>query len=159
LDAERPDDPVELSITDLTIKVRGEQRDDYLWEIGSGANWLSYHVAISLALQQFFIGSAPNPVPSFLVYDQPSQVYFPRRLARNKSENEDDDPKLLDEDIAAVRKVFATLTETVSALNGELQVIVLDHAGPEVWGASTGVHLVEEWREGTKLVPLEWLKT
>lgn len=158
LDAERPDDPVELSITDLMIKVRGEQRDDYLWEIGSGANWLSYHVAVSLALQQFFIASAPNPVPSFLVYDQPSQVYFPRRLARNRSDTEDDDPKFLDEDIAAVRKVFATLADTVSALNGELQVIVLDHAGPEVWGNSSGVRLVEEWRDGTKLVPLEWIE-
>jgi hypothetical protein len=157
LDAERPDDPIELSITDLTIRVRGEQRDDYLWEIGSGANWLSYHVAVSLALQQFFIASAPNPVPSFLVYDQPSQVYFPRRLARTKSKDEGDDPKLLDEDIVAVQKVFGTLVEAVSTLKGELQVIVLDHAGGEVWGGSTAVHLVEEWRGGTKLVPLEWL--
>ena len=72
LDAERPNDPIELSITDLTIKVKGQQREDYLWEIGSGANWLSYHVAVSLALQQFFIESEPSPVPSLLVYDQPS---------------------------------------------------------------------------------------
>ncbi|WLD13658.1 DUF3732 domain-containing protein [Planctellipticum variicoloris] len=158
LEAERPDDPVELSITDLTIKVRGEQRDDYLWEIGSGANWLSYHVAVSLALQQFFIGNEPNPVPSFVVYDQPSQVYFPRRLARSKDDNAESDPRLLDEDVLAVQKVFTTFARTVAALRGELQVIVLDHAGPEVWGHSSGVHLVEEWRGGTKLVPSEWLQ-
>ena len=48
LDAERPDDPISLSLTDLTIKVRGDSREDYLWEVGSGANWLSYHIAVSL---------------------------------------------------------------------------------------------------------------
>ena len=42
LDTERPDDPIELSITDLTVTIKGRQRVDYLWEIGSGANWLSY---------------------------------------------------------------------------------------------------------------------
>ena len=74
LDAERPDDPIRLMVNDLTLKVIGKTRDDFLWEIGSGANWLSYHVAVSLALQQFFLESSPSPVPSFLVFDQLSQV-------------------------------------------------------------------------------------
>lgn len=155
LDAERPGDPVEISITDLTVKVKGSQRDDYLWEIGSGANWLSYHVAVSLALQQFFIASSPSPVPGFLVYDQPSQVYFPRRLASSKTS--EDDPRLLDEDIEAVRKVFATLNDTVTLLKKDLQVIVLDHAGADVWDSIPNIHVVEEWREGRKLVPITWL--
>lgn len=155
LDAERPDDPVEISITDLTVKVKGSQRDDYLWEIGSGANWLSYHVAVSLALQQFFIASSPSPVPGFLVYDQPSQVYFPRRLASSKTS--EDDPRLLDEDIEAVRKVFATLNDTVTLLKKDLQVIVLDHAGADVWDSIPNIHVVEEWREGRKLVPITWI--
>jgi len=41
--------------------------------------------------------------------------------------------------------------------NGRLQVLVLDHAGPDVWSGLQGVHLVEEWRGGKKLVPTEWL--
>ncbi len=81
LDTERPDDPIELSITDLTVKIKGTAREDYLFEVGSGANWLAYHVSVSLALQQLFLSDQPNPVPGFAVYDQPSQVYFPRRLA------------------------------------------------------------------------------
>ena len=72
LDAERPNDPVSLSITDLSLKVGGRSREDFLWEIGSGSNWLSYHVAISLALQQFFLSLARSAVPALLVYDQPS---------------------------------------------------------------------------------------
>jgi hypothetical protein len=156
LDAERPDDPIRLSITDLSIKVTGNQRDDYLWEIGSGANWLSYHVALSLALQQFFLSIGTSPVPGFLVYDQPSQVYFPRRLAGRRPKD-DVDPQLLDEDVQAVRKVFAALASAVTTAKGNLQIIVLDHAGPDVWKGIAGVELVEEWREGKKLVPLQWL--
>ncbi len=160
LDAEKPDDPIELSITDLTVKVKGQQRVDYLWEIGSGANWLSYHVAVSLALQQFFLDSQASPVPSFLVYDQPSQVYFPRRLAAQRTTEAKDtdlDPTLEDEDVEAVRKVFAAIASVVQRSEGALQALILDHAGPDVWEGVPGVHLVEEWRQGKKLVPLEWL--
>lgn len=157
LDAERPNDPVELSITDLTLKVKGESREDYLWEIGSGANWLAYHVAVSLALQQFFVQSEPSPVPSFLVYDQPSQVYFPRRLARTRNTATADDPVLDDEDMIAVRKVFETIADAVRQTSGAFQALILDHAGAEVWSDIANVHLVDEWRNGRKLVPMEWL--
>jgi hypothetical protein len=154
LDAERPLDPIELSITDLTITVKGAEREDYLWEIGSGANWLSYHVAVSLGLQQFFIDSNHSPIPSFLVYDQPSQVYFPRKLARSTPSSE---PVIQDEDIEAVRMVFKTVANAAAATKDKLQVLVLDHAGSDVWGEVPGIHLVEEWREGRKLVPTDWL--
>ena len=78
LDAEWPDAPIKLIIEDLTVKVIRGTRDDYLWEIGSGANWLAYHVALTLALQRFFLTEPHHPVPGVLIYDQPSQVYFPR---------------------------------------------------------------------------------
>ena len=156
LDAERPDDPVELNIDDLTIRVTGPSgRPDFLWEIGSGANWLSYHIAATLALHRLFLENDANPVPSILVYDQPSQVYFPQKLARSAGEGED--PKLDDEDVVAVRKVFHVLGEAVDATSDGLQVIVLDHAGRDVWGDLPGVHLVEEWRDGRALVPREWI--
>ena len=38
LDAEWPNAPIQLVIADLTIKVIQPDREDYLWEIGSGAN-------------------------------------------------------------------------------------------------------------------------
>jgi hypothetical protein len=157
LDTERPDDPIELSLTDLTVKIKGAVREDYLFEVGSGANWLAYHVSVSLALQRLFLADQPNPVPGFLVYDQPSQVYFPRRIAGLRDSDELD-PKLQDEDIEAVRKVFQVISKVVSATDGALQVIVLDHAGSDVWQEIPNVKLVEEWRDGRKLVPLEWLQ-
>jgi hypothetical protein len=157
LDAERPNDPVSLSPQDLAIKVAGSGgREDFLWEIGSGANWLAYHVAMTLALQHFFIAQPESPVPAFLVYDQPSQVYFPRRVTRGDSEPAD--PNWGDEDVAAVRKVFEALGSAAHQVAPKLQIIVLDHAGSDVWGDINDVALTEEWRGGEKLVPPSWLR-
>lgn len=156
LDAERPNDPVSLEIKDLTIKVTGLDREDYLSEIGSGSNWLSYHIAVLLGLHQFFLSLAHSPIPGFLVIDQPSQVYFPKKAAVREGDEQDDVP-LKDEDVEAVQKVFALLGQVVGSAKGKLQIIVLDHAPRSVWGGISNVEELEEWRDGNKLVPIEWL--
>lgn len=153
LDAEWPDAPVRLIVADLTVKVIRGTRDDYLWEIGSGANWLAYHVALTLALQTFFLELPHHPVPGLLIYDQPSQVYFPRRAAGDEAT---DPVAWRDEDVVAVRKVFQLLGEQAAAANGRLQIVVLDHADEDVWGDLAGVVLAEHWRDHA-LVPYEWL--
>jgi hypothetical protein len=155
LDGEWPDAPVRLIIADLTVKVVRGTRDDYLWEIGSGANWLAYHVAVTLALQAYFLREPNHPVPGLLIYDQPSQVYFPARRATAAS-SEAFDPPWLNEDLIAVRKVFDLLDKVVRKAKQRLQIIVLDHADDEVWGELPDVHLVEEWR-GKALVPFDWI--
>jgi uncharacterized protein DUF3732 len=63
-----------------------------------------------------------------------------------------------DEDVAAVRKVFEALGKEVIESKGCLQIIVLDHAGHDVWGEINGVTLAGEWRGDEKLVPDKWLK-
>jgi hypothetical protein len=145
---------VRLIINDLTVKVVRGSRDDYLWEIGSGANWLAYHVAITLALQKFFLAEPHHFVPGLLIYDQPSQVYFPKRAAGD-DESATAEVVWRDQDVEAVRKVFALLGSEVRAANHRLQIIVLDHAGEDVWGGLDGVALTEEWR-GRGLVPEAW---
>lgn len=108
---------------------------------------------MTLALQQFFVSERHSPVPSLLVYDQPSQVYFPRSRRRSEKDGE---PILNDEDIEAVRRVFAAMAKVVDNTKGKLQVVVLDHAAEDVWGDIAGINKVEEWRDGQKLVPEDW---
>lgn len=154
MDAEWPDAALKLVVPDLTLKLIRGTRDDYLWEIGSGANWLAYHVAITLSLQRFFMESPHHPVPALLVHDQPSQVYFPRRTAENTFIA----TEWRDEDVVAVTKVFRTLASEVLRGKGRLQIIVLDHANEEIWGSIRGITRTEEWRDGKqKLVPTEWI--
>ncbi|MBS7457929.1 DUF3732 domain-containing protein [Coralloluteibacterium stylophorae] len=153
LDAEWKDDPIRLDPSELTVVVHREGRRDFLWEVGSGANWLAYHVAMTLALQQFFLTFNRHPVPGLLIYDQPSQVYFPKREDLISAENGG-----RSEDVRAVRDVFKVLGEAAVAAKGRLQIIVLDHAFKDVWGGLPGVELVDDWREERKLVPPGWLE-
>ena len=156
LDAEWPGAPVQLSIDDLTVKVVHKDRTDFLWEIGSGANWLVYHLALTLALQRYFLEDVSHPVPGLLVYDQPSQVYFPRGFA---GVSESEKGRTRDQDIEAIRSAFVAVGQEVVRAKGRLQVIILDHAGPDVWGEIEGVALAEDWHDDKKLVPNSWLET
>ncbi|WP_154862453.1 DUF3732 domain-containing protein, partial [Pseudomonas fluorescens] len=118
--------------------------------LGRCANWPAYHVAMLLLLQKLFLAkkTVEHPVPHFLIFDQPSQVYFPiKRAAQTDEEHELDD-----EDRLAVRKVFRALATAVNSSEGRLQIIVLDHADEGVWGEIPNVVLNEEWRD-KKLVP------
>lgn len=153
LDAEWPDAAIRIQIKDLTLKIVRGVREDFLWEIGSGANWLAYHIATTLAFQRYFRGIPGHPVPSFLIYDQPSQVYFPQGPRQKDGE----DPEWSNEDIEAVQKVFRAVSKETTESKGHLQVIILDHADKSVWGGVENIHLVDEWRGLRKLVPLDWI--
>ena len=154
LDVEDPNAPIFLSADDLTIRVAGEDRKHLLSEIGSGSNWLGYHVGTILALHWFFMELTQSPVPQFVIFDQPSQVYFPKKLAGVRRGEE---PKILDEDVDAIRKTFKVLDFFCKKFAPRFQIIVFDHAAESVWGNLPSTHLVEEWRGGVKLVPVEWL--
>jgi hypothetical protein len=156
LDGEWPSSAIEFVLKDLTIKVVQGTRDDYLWEIGSGANWLAYHVAISLAFHRYFLQTPNHPVANFLVFDQPSQVYFPQS---SRAKTAEDDVELEDEDVKAVKKVFKVFSEETKMARGRLQIIVLDHADNKIWGDLENVIQVEEWRRGQMLVPQSWYVT
>lgn len=152
LDVEFPESPIKLNDTDLTVQVHRNGVYDNLWQIGSGSNWLSYHIVIMLSLQMFFSKMKQNPVPGLLVFDQPSQVYFPSNISQNE-----DDPQLTNEDMEAVKKVFITMQAAIKKSSNNLQILIFDHASEEVWSGLEGIHLVEEWRNGMKLIPEEWL--
>lgn len=78
LKLEHASENVRLNAKELTLQFAPlSGRTDFLWEVGSGQNWLGYHIAGMLALHEHFMSTKANPVPCFMVIDQPSQVYFP----------------------------------------------------------------------------------
>ncbi|GFI37293.1 DUF3732 domain-containing protein [Lachnospiraceae bacterium 50-23] len=148
---------MDFVIKDLTVRVKNQTgRDDYLWEIGSASNWLSYHMSLILALQHFFQSKSSVNVPNFIIFDQPSQVYFPR-IQYSADEAE---AQLNDDDKNAVRKIFETLSVFVKNTSFDIQIIVTEHADDDIWGniPDSKINLVEKWRNSVKLVPVEWLE-
>jgi hypothetical protein len=150
---------VRLNTRELTLQFRPlSGRTDFLWEVGSGQNWVGYHIAGLLALHEHFNGLPQNPVPRFLMIDQPSQVYFPEAWPAMDQTPSGNKPSERSPDIDGVRRIFAALSEFMTVLKGQFQVIVTEHAGSITWQGIDNVHLVANWRQGHDdfLIPAEW---
>lgn len=139
-----------IDIDELTVVADTPQGPAYMnaGGIGSGMNWVGYHLTTYLALQDFFI-ERQRPVPSFIVLDQPSQAFFPR-----DRETGGDLDELTDTDRENTRRLYKLTFDVVQQLGGRLQVIALDHADFEdEWFARS---VVQRWREGEALIPVGW---
>ncbi|MGN6373671.1 MAG: DUF3732 domain-containing protein [Solirubrobacteraceae bacterium] len=145
-------DGVQLDPVALTVVGRDPSGPVWLnQDIGSGKNWVGYHLVTLLSLHRYFVRHQ-RPVPRMLLLDQPTQAFFP-------SEKRDDPNRKLsdmrDEDQAQVHRIFELLRDTVNDLAGELQVIVMDHAEIDETWFSDAVG-GNNWRGGRGLVPRDW---
>ncbi|ODS56057.1 MAG: hypothetical protein ABS36_06390 [Acidobacteria bacterium SCN 69-37] len=158
-----------LDVRELTVRFDPEQEDrtaSFLWEIGSGANWMGYHIATLLAIHDYLYRRVPaSPVPTFLVIDQPSQVFFPsdtydqllgRGAEASRSTDAAASPKL-DRDLQRTRQIFETLARGFRRLGGHLQIVVLEHADQAAWGHLEEFELVADWHKSDDaLLPPPW---
>lgn len=111
----------------------------YLRSMGSGANWLSSHVALFSSLLYYTCTLKDKSlIPTILFLDQPSQVYFPTEI----DNDEEFDGKRLkeisseetayDDDINAVTNLFDQLVNfcdyTYVETGIKPQIIITDHA-------------------------------
>ncbi len=116
--------------------------------MGSGENWVGYHLIAHLALHEWFC-RRNRPVPRFLFLDQPCQGYFPPE--QNVEGSETTVPA---EDRVAASRMLQLVIEAVKAIGPGFQVVITEHAEfDEDWFKAA---VVERWREGRKLVPEDW---
>lgn len=160
---ETPAGPPTLDIRELNVRFSAQSEDDveaYLWQIGSGENWLGYHLAAFLALHEYFLTLPQQPAPSFLVIDQPSQVFFPSDTFESIGTGGEsvERRERIDHDLQRTRRIFETIAFGFRRLATNVQIIVLDHADKTTWGHIEEFHQVADWRENDDaLVPKNWL--
>lgn len=128
LDFEKEYMPINLNfgLVDQTFDLYQHQNGKdkiYLYEMGSGANWVSCHIALFLSFLRLFASNKKSPMPLFLFFDQPSQVYFPRG-----DEKTSDLPPA---DIRAVGSMYKTIFDEVLKIGEDTgalpQVLIVDH--------------------------------
>jgi len=148
LELEHRGSQLRLDIRALTVVADTLDGPVPLFRMGSGENWVGYHVLAHLALHKWF-RQKKRPVPGFIIFDQPSQAHYPPERDAEGSID-----ALADEDQAAVLQLFKLAADAAVELAPDLQVIVMDHADlkPD-WFASA---VVERWRHGEKLIPMSW---
>lgn len=149
LEIEHAEERPRLDLKQMTVVAQTPSGPAALSNIGSGANWVGYHVATHLALHEHFTVER-RPVPRFLMLDQPSQAYYggeaaPAEFGQWRG----------DTDNGAVRRLLTLVDAFCERMDGRMQVIVTDHAWfPDPWFQEA---LVEEWRDGTALLPQAWI--
>ncbi|MEV7038323.1 DUF3732 domain-containing protein [Amycolatopsis sp. NPDC051061] len=140
--------PVRLDLRHLSIVADTPAGPVPLKEMGGGQNWLGYHLATILSLHEWFTDH-DRPVPQVLILDQPSQVYFPADYKGTALQ------PFQESDRTALLRVYQTIADTISASNGSLQVIAMEHADLEQPVFSSAV--IQRWRDGQgALVPADW---
>lgn len=149
LGLEHGTNPLRLDVKHLTVVADTDDGPLALAQMGSGENWVGYHVAAHLSLHRLFRRRG-RPVPSFLMLDQPSQAHYPP-----ERDQEGKIDSLEDEDQAAVHQLFALLHRYCSDLS-DMQVIVADHV--ELLDDWFREAIVQRWRDGIALVPASWLR-
>ena len=149
LQLEHSQNPVRLDLTKLTVVV-DRDRPIPLYHMGSGENWVGFHLITHLALHKHFTEYS-RPVPRFLFLDQPSQVYYP------PDQDADLQGSLIaikDEDQQAVNRMYSLIFDVVEKLAPNFQVVITDHADLAEQRFRSAV--VERWRDGEKLIPPDW---
>lgn len=142
-------DPSEgLGIKIKDIKTKSKY---FLSRIGSGANYMGYHLATIFGLHEYLYNltgtGKTNFISSFLVLDQPSQVYYPKEFTEESKDIED------------TKKIFTTSFEFMKRTDFKIQLIILEHVPPKIWVGidEEAFNLVEEWdKELDALIPEEW---
>lgn len=121
----------------------------YLSEMGSGANWISCHIALFLSFLHFFTNQNDSSIPTIMFFDQPSQVYFPERS--NK-----DNPSA--KDLDAVSNIYTTIFNEIKSIEtntGVLpQIIIVDHVDGSLLKCKEEFesHICCNWRNGDALI-------
>jgi hypothetical protein len=148
LGLEHSEFPMRLDLKKLTLVADTVDGAIPMSRIGSGENGVGFHLIAHLALHQWFVQRL-RPVPHFIFFDQPSQVYFPA------DKDVDGSMGLVpDDDRHRVQQMFRLIFDAVEAVAPGLQVILIEHADlNEDWYRDA---IVERWRGGKKLVPEDW---
>lgn len=128
LDFEEEYRPIDLNfgLTDGSFDIYHHQNNRekiHLYEMGSGANWVSCHIALFLSFLRFFAKQEKSPMPLILFFDQPSQVYFPQ--------GDENEKEVAQADLIAVNKMYTTIFNEIKSIGEETgtltQIIIVDH--------------------------------
>lgn len=133
-----------FNIDDFSFYHKHKSEKIRLDEMGSGANWLACHLSLFLSFLHLSCSNSKSIIPSFLMIDQPSQVYFPR-TAKKDELNDSEDKEKYDENIEQVKNIFKILNEEIELIykNSRIkpQIIVLEHANDDAFKE----YIVKDW--------------
>lgn len=148
LELEHSGSSLRLDLKKLTVVADTEDGPIPLQRMGSGENWVGYHILTLLGIH-WWLRRKHLPIPGFLIFDQPTQAYYPPDVIEGDLESIG-----RDSDRRAVQSLFQLMSEACAEIEPDFQLIVLDHAHlRDAWFEDA---IIEEWRGENALVPRDW---
>jgi hypothetical protein len=142
---------IRLDVRKLTVLADSDDGIVPLLRIGSGENWVGYHLVAHLALHRYFT-LHQRPVPRMLLLDQITQPFYPSEVAKDSGNT---DLIRSDADRNTVHGMFELMYDFVNDLAPSFQLIVSDHANlPDQWYQDCVRY---NWRNGEALIPQDWI--
>ncbi|MGL5902666.1 MAG: DUF3732 domain-containing protein, partial [Cetobacterium sp.] len=116
---------ININLEKLEYYQMNNKEKIYLSSMGSGSNWLAVHIALFLAINFICSKYSSNiAIPNILFFDQPSQVYFPKKHINDVNRES--------LDYKNVENIFIQILDyikyTKERTNEEPQIILIDHA-------------------------------
>ena len=121
--------------------------------MGGSHNILGCHLSVLLAFHKYFVRQK-RPVPSFLVIDQPAQVFFVSE-ADYKALDENPGSMVSHNDRVLIAQLFELLGEACEELSPDFQIIVLEHANLDNDQFKNAM-IEPAWVDGRALIPQSW---
>ena len=137
---------IEHDTFDLYQKINTKDKIT-LSEMGSGANWVSCHIALFLSLLRYFTSRKNSPMLLTMFFDQPSQAYFPSNNI-----------KISAADLKAVNKLYKTIFDEINSIREDTkilpQILIVDHVdGNDLEIKEEFLsYVIEEWRDTKALI-------
>lgn len=157
LDFEEEYRPINLKfgLIDETFDIyqhQNKHENIYLYEMGSGANWVSCHIALFLSFLRYFATQKKSPMLLTMFFDQPSQVYFPQGTINENNK------EVSQTDLKAVNDMYKTIFDEINNIGKETgvlpQILIVDHVdGNDLEIKDEFLSYVrKDWRNGEALI-------
>ncbi len=150
-----------FDIDEFSLYQQLNSKKIYLSEMGSGSNWLNCHIALMLGLHKY-VALNSSKIPSFIFFDQPSQVYFPSEDDIKKDNKSSEEQQKVDSDLTTVANIFKSIINNVESINSDpnvtskVQLFITDHYSTNEEWFKKYVIKDGEWGLNKKLIPIEY---
>lgn len=144
-----------FNYTDKKLNLR-KPKTTLIENVGSSSNHMFLHLFLFLGLHERVMRNNGIHVAPFLIIDQFSRPYWGGDDDREVKPDQDRDVN--QSDVAKVKLALKLLNEFINLANEigkEFQVILFEHIDPKYWDDLENFHLVEIFKNGNALIPID----
>lgn len=125
----------------------------FIENIGSSSNHMFMHLFLFLGLHELIIEHQAPYVPPFLIIDQFSRPYWGQEEKKKDKLNHTDISK-----VTTALSLLNSFMKSIKDKKASFQIIVFEHINKELWADMEHIHLVETFRDGNALIPLNMIE-